>query len=85
MVWPDPGNEQRQAEASDRDRATATRMWVSGKIKPGSREARVVGARMDHPGESWQQIADRLGMTKHAATGVWRRAVRRIIGEGNGS
>jgi DNA-binding CsgD family transcriptional regulator len=75
MAWPEQGNAHRREQASERDMAIARRLLGTALLT--DREVALLHARMAHPGASWQQVADQLGITKHAATGIWRRVLRR--------
>jgi hypothetical protein len=71
-------NVRRQARAAERDQETARRLLASGRLLPETPAWDVVCARRDHPGDTWAELAARLGVTKDAATALWRRAVTRL-------
>lgn len=71
-------NERRQATAAERDQETARRLLASGRLLPETRAWVVARARRDHPGDTWAQLASRLGVSKDTATAIWRRAVTRL-------
>jgi hypothetical protein len=70
-------NAARAREAAARDAALARRVLDALGPRCSGKERAAVEARAAHPEESWSRIAARLGTTKDAAAGSFRRALRR--------
>jgi DNA-binding transcriptional regulator WhiA len=69
-------NEIKTQQASARDAQLANRALYligAGSIDVPSRWREIAQCRIDHPGESWEQVGVRVGCSKFAAASCFRR------------
>jgi DNA-binding MarR family transcriptional regulator len=68
-------NAVRQADAAARDAAVARAVLARPLSVAGltRTEAAVARGRLDHPGDTWTELAARLGITRASASGAMRR------------
>jgi hypothetical protein len=73
-------NQDRSATAAARDVDLARRAVQARPVDCPDTWWVVVEARVTYPDLSWSQLAAQIGMSKHKATGVWRRFTTQYAG-----
>jgi DNA-directed RNA polymerase specialized sigma24 family protein len=80
MAIPPQINKERAEVASHRDADLGLLVLAVPRLYASltDQQAEVLRARAAMPGRSWTEVADSLGMSRHAAMARWRRGMQRL-------